>query len=221
MKGDELYEVRNLKLDHCTDEEWWWQKKDDGAWKGPHENWNGGHSKQYFDYVTSRFVVVTAGGNMGLHTRAYASMFERVYVFEPDNLNFTALVRNCQYENVYFFRAGLGESSGLWGHVQKSSQENNTGMHQVAKMDGGQLPIMSIDSLNLDKCDLIQLDIEGGEPLAIRGAEQTINRCRPVIITEGNHSTVRTPLYAKDYIEVGHSHADYIYVPKEKYHAQQ
>ena len=61
--------------------------------------------------VQSKKVVVTAGGNMGLHTRAYSEMFERVFVFEPDTINFHALVRNNHADNVFFFKAALGSKA--------------------------------------------------------------------------------------------------------------
>ena len=136
-------------------------------------------------------------------------------VFEPELRNFVALTRNCQYENVYFFRAALGKKEDRWGHINKTNQETNTGMHKVIGKEDGHIPIMTIDELNLPRCDLIQLDIEGGEPNAIRGAEQTIAKWKPVVITEGNHGEVRSLLEKYDYIEAGVSHADFIYRPKE------
>ena len=48
----------------------------------------------------------------------------------------------------------------------------------------GLVPVMAIDQLALPACDLIMLDIEGDELPALRGAVQTINRYRPVIVAE-------------------------------------
>ncbi len=42
---------------------------------------------------------------------------------------------------------------------------------------------MTIDSLNLDP-DLLQLDVEGFEENALKGAKKTIMRARPIIIIE-------------------------------------
>ena len=221
MFGDEKYETRNLKLKGCEDEDWWWQAKDQGAWKGPHENWNGSHYDQYLDHTPERKLVVTAGGNMGFHVRAYASLFERVYAFEPDNDNFTALVRNCQYDNVYFFRAALGTKPG-WGNICKLDN-GNMGTHTMTEVNNkwphdrdGEIPYMSIDQFDFPFVSLIQLDIEGGEPEAIAGAEQTLAKYHPTVITEGNAGRVRTILTKYGYTHEGQSASDYIYTSKEK-----
>ena len=44
--------------------------------------------------------------------------------------------------------------------------------------------MLSIDQLGLNNCDLIHLDIEGGEYDALMGAEQTIKRFSPLICLE-------------------------------------
>ena len=44
--------------------------------------------------------------------------------------------------------------------------------------------MITIDSLELKNVDLIKIDIEGCEKMAIWGAKKTIERCRPVVIYE-------------------------------------
>ena len=44
--------------------------------------------------------------------------------------------------------------------------------------------VITIDSLGLDRLDLIKIDAEGMEMEVLQGAEQTIGRCRPVIYAE-------------------------------------
>jgi hypothetical protein len=48
----------------------------------------------------------------------------------------------------------------------------------------GQVKMITIDSLGLDKCDLIHFDLEGYEPEALKGAINLIEKCSPVVITE-------------------------------------
>jgi hypothetical protein len=43
---------------------------------------------------------------------------------------------------------------------------------------------MSIDDMHLDHVDLIKLDVEGHEYIALMGALNTIKLCRPVIVIE-------------------------------------
>lgn len=215
IKGDDLYEERVQKLAGTSNDTWSWLKHDRGAWDGPVKDWNTSHFNKYVENIPRKNVVVTAGGNMGLHTRVYSEHFKHVYVFEPDHLNFHALVRNNLAHNVYFFRAALGERIG-WSTLDPSTQENNTGMHKIRQDRGGTIPVMCIDDFNLPECDLIQLDVEGYEPNVISGAMRTIDRFSPVVVTEGNHGRVRTLLATLGYESINDtSVADFIYRRKQ------
>ncbi len=216
ISGDDIYEIREQKIEGATDTKWWWAKTDTGAWIGPVEDWNESHYHKYFNKVQSRKVVVTAGGNMGLHTRAYSEMFERVFVFEPDTINFHALVRNNHADNVFFFKAALGKAAG-WCHLNNSSQTTNMGMHTVEANEFGKVPMMAIDSLRLPACDLIQLDVEGYEYDALVGAKSTIEQHSPVIITEGNKEIVIKYLAQLGYENTEpSSKSDFIYTKKQE-----
>lgn len=48
----------------------------------------------------------------------------------------------------------------------------------------GHIPALAIDDLGLTICDLVMLDIEGGEFSALRSGTKTIAACRPVIVIE-------------------------------------
>jgi hypothetical protein len=76
------------------------------------------------------------------------------------------------------------------------------------------IPMMSIDSLCLNECDLIALDVEGFEQQALEGAKQTILKYKPVIIAE-RFNTPEQQMYMKnlgyDYVE--QSFLDSIYTP--------
>ena len=213
MKGDGYYEYRTQRIEGAKNDRWYWWKEDTGAWVGPVDDWNQCHYHKYVEPIPHKRVVVTAGGNMGLYTRAYSDLFENVYVFEPDTDNFHALVRNNYADNVFFFKAGLGAQPG-WCNVAKSSSLTNLGMHRCERTAHGPVPMMTIDQLNLNQCDLIQLDIEGGEPDALAGAKATVDRFAPVIVTEGNHKKVRNLIEQWGYEFSDASKADYIYRKK-------
>ena len=48
----------------------------------------------------------------------------------------------------------------------------------------GDIPTILIDDLDLAVLDFIKLDVEGYELRALRGAEATLKRCRPVVMFE-------------------------------------
>ncbi|MDX8529260.1 FkbM family methyltransferase [Mesorhizobium sp. MSK_1335] len=43
---------------------------------------------------------------------------------------------------------------------------------------------MTIDSLGLDQCTAIKIDVERGEPMVLAGARNTLERLKPVLIVE-------------------------------------
>jgi FkbM family methyltransferase len=110
-----------------------------------------------------------------------ARYFGEVYTFEPALENFACLERNVDEPNICIFPHALGESSGSAGLVDAP---DNCGQSHIA--DGHGVRIISIDSLELEACDLIQLDVEGYELSALKGAAETIAKYSPVIAIEEN-----------------------------------
>ena len=47
--------------------------------------------------------------------------------------------------------------------------------------------MITIDSLQLEACDFIKIDVEGFEYFVIKGAIQTIQKYKPVIFYEENY----------------------------------
>lgn len=200
--------------DFLEDEDkWLWIKEDNGAWDGPQRDWRSNHRLKYFKYLKKRDVVITAGANQGMYVRFLAKKFGQVYAFEPDPLNFHCMSVNNQRDNVIKMNCALGSKAG-WCMVQRNGF-NNTGTWSVNEENKGHIPVMTIDSLNFETVDLIQLDTEGYEEKALLGALETLRRCRPVVILEnGQTPGLQTLLNGMDYKEVDQSVADKVFVPK-------
>ena len=84
-------------------------------------------------------------------------------------------------------RVGLAELS--------ADEFGNLGGHNIAPVEPGPrhvIPCLRLDDLfgELPRCDLIKLDIEGAEPLAIRGATALLERHRPKVIMELNRDAL-------------------------------
>lgn len=134
------------------------------------------------DLVKKRRTCIQAGGNAGLWPHALAPHFERLWTFEPDPVLFHCLVANTPFENVRAFPAALGTRGGTFCELDRWIP-TNPGANRV-DFGRGTAPVLAIDEFMLTDVDLIQLDIEGAELHALRGAEGTIEACRPVICIE-------------------------------------
>jgi FkbM family methyltransferase len=139
------------------------------------------------EMVNDRRVVVQAGGNCGQMVRLLAEAFEAVYTFEPDPQNFVALTINTAHlPNVFRYQAAVGACRwyGPRGMVDGDAKFPGANCGALYMAGEGKVPTIYIDDLGLRICDLMMLDVEGGERSAIESAEITIGRCRPVIVIE-------------------------------------
>jgi FkbM family methyltransferase len=125
------------------------------------------------------------------------------------------MVMNNQYDNVVKLNAALGGSPGLVD--LNRSDASNIGTHSIKKEPGElKIPTITIDSLALESCDLIQLDVEGFESNVIEGAMHTIMRFKPIIVAESFSGADAIELMKNlNYQHVGTSFSDSIYKPIE------
>lgn len=208
-----------------------WQKQDQGAWgkivakkpvDGPILDL-ASDAPQWMAATAGREVVLQAGGNMGMYPRFYGDYFEKVITFEPDEKNFYCLDHNCQGDKYEKHQKGLGEQEGE--ATLAVVNPVNAGMHRV--IEESQLPanypeefktkiqIATIDSLNLEVLDLLHLDVELFELQALKGGEETINRCKPTIVVEtgGRVSPAHQYLESLGYRLATQLRMDAIYLP--------
>ncbi len=158
---------------------WTWPAKDRNTWDWLQKE------KDLPEVISSlcseKSVVVEAGGNAGFYVKKYAELFDTVYTFEPDNLNFFCLNQNVREKNVIKIQACLSDNHNL---VSLTPNRRNIGAYSVDPEVDGIIPTFLIDDLNLKTCNLIHLDIEGYELFALKGAIETIKRTRPLIALE-------------------------------------
>lgn len=158
---------------------WWWPKADTEAWVAIRGEV--GDIDHIMNFVAGRDCVVQAGGNCGMWPKRYAEIFKKVLTFEPDDTNYECLKRNLDgIPNVRAINAALGDKPGRCGVEVR--WDVNRGANRLT--DKGNITVGRIDDLMLKSCDLIQLDVEGYEHLAIRGALETIAAFKPTIVLE-------------------------------------
>lgn len=152
--------------------------------------------------------VIHAGGNIGIYALEFAKRAKNVYVFEPANENFTALSLNCaKVENIFLYKAALGDTN-IPVQVYNPAPDLQCGAWQVK--DNGNIPTLTIDNLGLSDVSIIHLDIEGYEWFALKGAVNTIKRCKPLIAFEilnhnDNYNYTQNDLFNYVVTELGYS----------------
>lgn len=126
--------------------------------------------------------VVDAGAFIGDHTRAYLDRVGPdgyVVAFEINPEALECLEHNCP--EAILVKGGLSDQERLIGYAQAL----NAGSGHVVETPG-EIHLIPLDAINLERCDFIKLDIEGCELEALHGAVGTIRRCRPVMWIEVN-----------------------------------
>lgn len=138
-------------------------------------------------HITKDSVVIDAGAYIGDHTIAYAKA-KKVIAFEPNPEAFECLEYNLKdFKNVELHNKGLSDKLGK---ISLTNVPTNGGMTYAKKSTKG-IEVITIDSLNID-VDLIKIDCEGFELNILKGAEETIKRCSPVLVIEiNNHALLR------------------------------
>lgn len=155
--------------------------------------------------VTGRGRVIQAGGALGLYPLALVDHFQTVVTFEPDPSNWESLIMNVKardcHKRVRAWNVALGDARSS-GYMDRP-EPWNIGAHRVVP-GAGEIPISTIDNYRWEgPIDAIWLDVEGAELAALKGAEQTIRRFSPVIVTEENGNGARCgvgPYDIEDYL---------------------
>lgn len=131
---------------------------------------------------------------------------ETVYAFEPVLENYV-LAKLCietnKLNNVYLQNAGLSENTSI-AHIYSGDEGEAHRGGSSYLGDAGQLVgLVTIDSLGLSDVVIIQLDVEGHELPALKGALATIERNSPIIMIEDNSQSCKSFLEELGYSQVG------------------
>lgn len=140
-------------------------------------------------------VVVDAGANIGNHTVFYAKKVSPggiVYALEPQRFTFEILCANLALNslvNVIPMQVGAGEINGnLSVPLLNPTVVQNFGAVSLENHSSGDIiKIITLDSLELKRCNLIKIDVEGMELKVLQGAENTIKTHRPFLFVENNN----------------------------------
>jgi FkbM family methyltransferase len=152
--------------------------------------------RQYFG---PGVLAIDGGANIGVHAVSWARAMHgwgQVIAIEPQERIFYALAGNICLSNLFNACAIQSAISDIDGAMDMPVPDyevpgNYGGLTLSGKNDIGQkmdnvatVRTLKIDSLDLQRVDLIKLDIEGMETKALEGARETIEAERPILMIE-------------------------------------
>lgn len=156
-------------------------------------------------FVGAGAVVLDVGANIGTHTIFLSRCVGkkgRVLAFEPQTIAVRLLHMNLllnDRQNVRVFHAACGATPGRV--VMKEppiDAKRNVGrfiLHDNVLEEGdprsidyqaSSVEVLTIDGLELGRCDLIKIDVEGMELSVLEGGIRTLEKHRPVLWIENN-----------------------------------
>ena len=144
-------------------------------------------------YVTSESVAVDIGANIGYHALTAAKIAKQVVAFEPEPTNYQLLKKNIEanrFSNVTAVQKGLADRDcELTLHLTPDS----AGGHSIIdKGIGIPITLTTLDEfMGGHRVDFIKMDIEGAEGLALKGMLRTLEKWKPVVISEFRPANIR------------------------------
>lgn len=137
-------------------------------------------------------VFIDVGANVGYYTvlaGEHVGASGQAHAFEIDPRPLRCLRRNvaaCKHHNISLHEIAIGDSVGE-GVLQAESDCGHSSVHAIGP--GLPVAVTSLDHwmqtrVALKRLDVIKIDIEGGELLALEGARKLIEKFRPVIVCE-------------------------------------
>jgi FkbM family methyltransferase len=147
---------------------------------------------------------VNVGAHIGTITLPMSTISSRVTAFEPFPKTFDHLKKNLEINNlsnVDIHNIALGDKHENVFFMDDNNdrlKNNNGGMHvftsndlitgersaSIAKLENLGIFSVPLDSIKLDKIDLMLVDIEGMEDRFLIGAEQTLKKDLPDLLIE-------------------------------------
>jgi len=134
-------------------------------------------------YIGPDTIVIDIGANIGNHSLYYLIECgcKNVHAFEPVPETFALLLHNLKdFSNALSYNIGLSDEVRTYDHGGINPER--VGSTVFAESDTGTV-FQTLDEYELN-AGFIKIDVEGFELNVLKGALETIHRCRPVIAVE-------------------------------------
>lgn len=143
--------------------------------------YQGKKQRAALSYCKRKRTAVDIGAHVGLWSFYLAREFETVHAFEPIEEHRRCFRENVEAANVVLHPFALGEKKQ---HVKMHTTQGSSGDSWVEFLDAGDVPMVRLDDMPIASVDFVKADCEGYELAALRGAERTLLRDKPVVCVE-------------------------------------
>lgn len=179
----------NNDIEFNTENNLWWPKFEERQQK--HYEYHTRHlpDLDYAISISNKRVCVQAGGNVGIWPNKLCNYYDKVISFEPDPALFKCMEKNVTSKKVECLEYALSDEPGTLAFYRTGkSGTGYTVKDNKGVVEPPEQPItvnaITLDSLNLEVCDAMFIDVEGFELPLLAGSLKTIARCKPVIQVE-------------------------------------
>ena len=182
-------------------------------------------------------VFLDVGANFGLYSLAMAQTLKAtggvVHAFEAQRVLFNMVCGSValnSWENIFVHHVAVADHLGSiaipkfdyrlitsFGSIEFGDQQREP-LTQPRQASTEQVRVMTLDSLQLPRVDLIKMDIEGMEECALQGATQLISTHRPIAYVEWIKSDKQALVnyFVQQHYQVFASGGNLLCIPKDK-----
>ena len=131
-------------------------------------------------------IALDIGAYTGIYAIKAALSGAQSWAFEPNRVVFDRLKENAANNdvNIMAINVGVGDKIGIKTLNIKFPYTSAGNFCNGDEVSAKEVNIITIDSLNLTDVTAMKIDVEGYECEVLKGAMETINRCKPLIISE-------------------------------------
>lgn len=170
----------------------WWMPKA-ARWEQHGDRWIDADSEcreKAVSYCKNHRTAIDVGAFIGAWTKNLASQFSRVCAFEPGRMAYECLMKNVDEVNCSLYNIPLADEVGVGTYI-KNKWMGGIVVPAVAFEDDikyknakDKLYCRPLDSFSMSDVDLIKIDVDGVEDIVVRGAKNTIDTFKPIIVLE-------------------------------------
>ncbi|MBU2575702.1 FkbM family methyltransferase [Patescibacteria group bacterium] len=141
--------------------------------------------------IKPKMIVMDIGAHIGYFTRIFSKLAGTdgvVYAFEADPENFQLLIKNTKHlKNTKLCKAAITDSTGIIDFFHSNIK---SGCHSIVPAEFRSqkiaVPAITLDEFaqrkGINKIDIIKMDIEGGEYLALQGMKKIFENNPDIVL---------------------------------------